>query len=125
MMARTNKPGGFRDLCIKAGINHTELLRQIQNEIGENTLKDWARTKPNALRVLINGAAAEIKDERSMWLVTNTAGWGRYVPAPELANFLTEELGEGWQISDGAVYDAGDNKAFSIKNLGDNPVIIL
>ena len=124
-MARTNKPGGFRDLCIKAGISHAELLEQIKNEIGENTLKDWARTKPNALRVLIKGVAAEIKDERSLWLVTNAAGWGRYVPASELADFLTEELGEGWQISDEAVYDPSDNKVFEIKNLGDNPVIIL
>ena len=124
-MARTNKPGGFRDLCTRAGISHAELLQQIQGEIGENTLKDWARTKPNALRVLIKGVAAEIKDERSMWLVTNAAGWGRYVPAPELADFLTRELGENWQMSDSAVYDSSDNKVFEIKNLGDNPVIIL
>ena len=110
-MAQKAREGGLISICQKHGITDKQLFGFVGDEIAERTLWHWANTKPTALEVLIMGVAQQL----GTVALTDTTGINHYVKNFELEEFLTKSCGENWQISDEAVYDADNNRAFTIQ----------
>ena len=124
-MARPAKSGGLSALCHKHKISVAQLFNALSPEMGERTLWDWVSTKPRSLEFLIMGVATEQQRLNSLWEITRVKdGYISYVPYYDLDQFLATHLGD-WQIDADGVFDADNNKQFTLKNLGNKPVLII
>lgn len=120
-MARTPKQGGLVALCAKHGINQEQLASYLGQELANRTLWDWTKLKPSALEALIIGVARQL----GIVELTDEDGCAHYVEMRDLEKFVTGKIGDGWQISNEAIWAANDLRAFSIKHLGTNPTLVL
>jgi len=119
-MARTPKQGGLVALCTKHGITDDQLFAFVGNDIKERTLWDWTKTKPIALETLIMGVAQQL----GTVALTDAEGCTHYTTRSDLEKLVTSKIGEGWQMSDDAIWDSNDNRVFLVKQLGIKPALV-
>ncbi|WP_287601173.1 hypothetical protein [Thiothrix sp.] len=119
-MARTPRQGGLVALCQKHGITEAQLVAFIGDDIKGRTFWDWAKTKPTALETIIIGTAQQLGTVE----LTDTEGCTHYTTRFEMERFITDKIGEGWQISDESVWDSNENRAFTVNHLGIKPAMV-
>ncbi len=120
-MARKPKEGGLAALCRKNGITNDQLFSFLGDDIKERALWDWAKTKPTALEAIIIGVSQQL----GTIALTDADGCTHYTHRFEMVDFITQKIGVGWKISDESIWDANDNLAFTVKQLGNNPALVL
>ena len=120
-MARTPKEGGLTAICSKHGITKDQLFDFLSPDFGERTFWDWQKTKPRGLEAIIMGVAQQL----GTVALTDTEDCIHYTTRFEMEAFITQKIGQGWQISDDTVWDSDENCAFTIQRLGNNPTIVL